>query len=448
MANDDIASQDTTYGHIERIEKQGEAGDESRHHQSPHHAKKAGTPNHIDPSGATRHTGTEEGSCHHSFSSHANNDRELGSHLSFPALNVPSVSVNSNARMYGDEMCQGGICHAENKIRMGSGVARALLGLRTLPNADTTPMRLVAENPHAAVSFSTDIPLSKNQYKSKSLQRNHAKIPPGPPQIIQAQGTDALSSRSDLTDMSASTTIRYDYKGLSDNDKLASQVTYVPHSLIPIKRDKINFDWAKSMWSYAHSLSKEFPEENPNDEHLEKYCNVLIGIHQFSSEKVLDRLLEHLVHLCRIHDVIISNVGQPSKQVEYIHGAVLADWNPEKYSKDEYIMKVLTFMKLPLTKDLRWLKLAAEDVLERYKIQFIFDGTKNFVESIAMDSFKNTHNQRLRRGLRRHLGAVWYDRVPEKTLFGSNVETVKTPKQYNLGSYTVRGHLVEVMVSQ
>ena len=87
-----------------------------------------------------------------------------------------------------------------------------------------------------------------------------------------------------------------------------------------------------------------------------------------------------------------------------------------------YLARVLEFMKLPQKYERAWLDYAINDVTHQYDIVFVLDGKKNFVEQIAHKIFNDCHNQRLRRGMMRQVGRVWYDRIPKqktlKTVFG------------------------------
>ena len=51
---------------------------------------------------------------------------------------------------------------------------------------------------------------------------------------------------------------------------------------------------------------------------------------------------------------------------------------------------------------------------DQYDITFPVCGDSNFVEDIAAATFNDTSNQRLRRGIEREVGSVWYDRLPKE----------------------------------
>ena len=88
---------------------------------------------------------------------------------------------------------------------------------------------------------------------------------------------------------------------------------------------------------------------------------------------------------------------------------------------------VLEFLKLPQKQEGGWLRLAMDDITSQFDIGFEW-GKQNFVQALARETFNNTHNQRIRRGMQR-TGVVWYDRVPDEqrrsTMFGdATTETI------------------------
>ena len=192
---------------------------------------------------------------HHLLPSCANNDNGSGVRSSNPpshAMDEPDVSINSKGEVPTDQMSvttNDMVSQGTNAISTDKNITAAIPLLPPLPNVHQSAKGSLSGNLHAAVSFSTNIPSSSDQYKSNSLQNNHAQLPTRPPKVIQAHGIDSLSSRSDVTDISVSTAFEYGYGGQSVNGMANSQKTSVPHSLIPIKRDKINYEWAKAMWA-------------------------------------------------------------------------------------------------------------------------------------------------------------------------------------------------------
>ena len=87
--------------------------------------------------------------------------------------------------------------------------------------------------------------------------------------------------------------------------------------------------------------------------------------------------------------------------------------------------------------------LATDDIKAQFDIGFEW-GKTNFVQTLARETFTNTHNQRIRRGMKR-TGVVWYGRVPDEerrsTVFGdASTETIH--KLVCLGSVVVYGHLL------
>ena len=88
--------------------------------------------------------------------------------------------------------------------------------------------------------------------------------------------------------------------------------------------------------------------------------------------------------------------------------------NNGKARSDDYLEMVLLFLKVPHKLDLGWVKSAQQRVEDQYDIMFPVCGDSNSVEDIAAETFNYTSNQRLRRGMEREVGSVWYDRLPKE----------------------------------
>ena len=102
-------------------------------------------------------------------------------------------------------------------------------------------------------------------------------------------------------------------------------------------------------------------------------------------------------------------------------------------------------VKIAQKLDLSWVKSAQQRVEDQYDIMFPNYGDSNFVQDIAAGEFINSSNQRLRRGMEREVGSVWYDRLPNEvsqkgTLNKYAVTTMK--RELMIGIHRVNGYLV------
>ena len=82
---------------------------------------------------------------------------------------------------------------------------------------------------------------------------------------------------------------------------------------------------------------------------------------------------------------------------------------------------------------------------DQYDITFPVCGDSNVVEDIAAEIFKDTSNQRLRRGMEREVGSVWYDRLPKKVSqkgILNKYPVIIEKKELMVGMYRLRGYLV------
>lgn len=198
----------------------------------------------------------------------------------------------------------------------------------------------------------------------------------------------------------------------------------VPQDLLPVRVSNIDICFAQSKWPYANHFSKDLPKNNPSHSQLFEYCEVLRTMHRYTCDALESELLDYNQGLARKYGY------NPSDNIADIHRAVLAS---SSECSDEYLCRVLEFIKLPQKHTLQWLTDATERVKDRYGIEFILNGKgRNFVAEIARALFNDTHNQRLRRGMLKNVGVVWYDRKPQEknlhTLFGSGCETKQDMK--------------------
>ena len=215
----------------------------------------------------------------------------------------------------------------------------------------------------------------------------------------------------------------------------------IPRSLIPTNRNKITLQLAREHWIYANHFDKNLPKDNPQENDLLIFMKKLLSILDHAYARIHDRLLEYLQSLAREHNLSATYFDTHSaKNIESIHKAVLS--SSDRYN-DRYLKMVLEFLKLPQKQEGGWLRLAMDDITSQFDIGFEW-GKQNFVQALARETFNNTHNQRIRRGMQR-TGVVWYDRVPDErrrsTIFGNaNTETIQ--KQVWFGHKVVHGYLV------
>ena len=232
----------------------------------------------------------------------------------------------------------------------------------------------------------------------------------------------------------------------SKSKEKVMQVT-VPCHLVPSNRKKITNEHSRDMWDYANHFSKDLPKVNPKQEHINKYCDILKEVHDFTHNTVNDCLLKHLQSLARKHGYTSDEGrGQTVTQITQIHNAVLK--SSSEFS-NEYLQRVLEFIKLPLKhkKQGAWLSEAVDIVKSQYDIQFPFNGKKNFVENVGDECFKDGHQLRLRRGMVTATGTVWYDRKPKQdhlgTLFGNAVTSQAYMEVWVGDVGPIRGYLVK-----
>ena len=86
------------------------------------------------------------------------------------------------------------------------------------------------------------------------------------------------------------------------------------------------------------------------------------------------------------------------------------------------------------------------------RLQFEYAaGIKSSVDAIAMKLFNNCHKLRQRRGTMKCAKIAFYDRKPGKdrikTVFGKDTVTHSIRATFELGCYTIKGHIV-FMVNQ
>ena len=175
-----------------------------------------------------------------------------------------------------------------------------------------------------------------------------------------------------------------------------------------------------------------------------QFVEMLLRTMDFMYTEIHDRMLEHLQSLSRKYGISATYFkSHSSKNIESIHKAVLS--STDRYT-DAYLKMVLEFFKLPQKQEREWLRLAEDDVMAQYDIEFE-RGRTNFVQAYANATFNDSFNQRLKRGMKK-TGVVWYDRVPIKrnrrTTFGDDTTEVIN-KAVFFGPIVIHGHLLKVV---
>ena len=262
---------------------------------------------------------------------------------------------------------------------------------------------------------------------------------PYPVSIATGKSNTTASSRS-LSDLSSL------MRGSGNSTK---KKEVVPIKFIPPRRNSINVEVARGTWQYAHHVSKLFPsEENPIEEDLTGWTKMLREIHDFTVNMCRDALLLHLQKLSRVCGISSGNNFRPCKKITDIHSAVLKNNgkvcsdvlnNNSKRCSDDYLARVLLFLKVPHKLDFGWVKSAQQRVEDQYDITFPVCGDSNFVEDIAAATFNDTSNQRLRRG------SLWYDRLPKEVSQKGTLkkyDVVYEKRELMVRIYRVRGYLV------
>ena len=212
---------------------------------------------------------------------------------------------------------------------------------------------------------------------------------------------------------------------------------------------------ARGTWQYAHHVSKVFShKDNPTEKDLKIWVSYLFDIYDFTVNMCRDALLLHLQKLSRVCGISSGNNFRPCKKITDTHSAVLKKNgkvcsdvlnNNSKRCSDDYLAIVLLFLKVPHKLDFGWVKSAQQRVEDQYDITFPVCGDSNFVEDIAAATFNDTSNQRLRRGMEREVGSVWYDRLPKEVSQKGTLkkyDVVYEKRELMVEIYQVRGYLV------
>ena len=114
---------------------------------------------------------------------------------------------------------------------------------------------------------------------------------------------------------------------------------------------------ARGTWQYAHHVSKVFsPKENPKEKDMKICLSYLFDIYDFTVNMCRDVLLLYLQKLSRVCGISSGNNFRPCRKITDIHNAVLKNNgkvcsdvlnNNSKRCYDEYLARVLLFLKVP-----------------------------------------------------------------------------------------------------
>ena len=177
---------------------------------------------------------------------------------------------------------------------------------------------------------------------------NNGMMPSGLPNPISAgRGTPSIST----TTKTIATH--------SDISALTDEITH--HQVEPqfLPMDKDGIDDAHALRTYqvhAHHFSKEFPILNdkdvqPNPSLLCKWKNTLKTIFDFTRNSVTDAFLEYMQQLARTWNFLDQD-RMPGKSVKDIQCLVLK--SNDGQCTDDYLARVLRFLKIPMCQDLNW----------------------------------------------------------------------------------------------
>jgi len=96
-----------------------------------------------------------------------------------------------------------------------------------------------------------------------------------------------------------------------------------------------------------------------------------------------------------------------ARNIAAIHNAILA--SSDTFS-DEYLKSVLEVIKHPLYHVTNWIDDVVHELEKRYEIWFP-SIVKNFRHKIGPSHFQFNFHIRFKRGMNRHVGVVWYNRL-------------------------------------
>ena len=185
------------------------------------------------------------------------------------------------------------------------------------------------------------------------------------------------------------------------------------------------------------------PKTNPSTEDVEVFRDILLSIHGETYNLLNDHLLEHLRGLCRKYQLRTGcSKLMHARNIAAIHNAILASSNT---FSDEYLKSVLEVIKHPLYHVTYWIDDVVHELEKRYEIWFP-SIVKNFVRKLAHHTFNSTFHVRFKRGMSRHVGVVWYDRLERKKRGAkandTEKESVHIKKSIMVGQFTYSGFLV------
>lgn len=185
------------------------------------------------------------------------------------------------------------------------------------------------------------------------------------------------------------------------------------------------------------------PKKNPSTEDVEVFRDILLNIHGETYNLLNDHLLEHLRGLCHKYQLRTGcSKLMHARNIASIHNAILAS---STTFSDEYLQSVLEVIKHPLYHVTYWIDDVVRELEKKYEIWFP-SIVENFVRKLAHHTFNSTFHVRFKRGMNRHVGVVWYDRLERKKRGGKANDTAKESvhikKSIMVGQFTYSGFLV------
>ena len=147
-------------------------------------------------------------------------------------------------------------------------------------------------------------------------------------------------------------------------------------------RNKIAKKVVVQHWGHAYHLNKIFSKEHLNKKELETHCFHLtkLHVHDVTIQRLRERLLEHLLNL-EIEKKLALPVNPEKKDKEEalnVDRVLTMVLNSSNVYSQEYLSKVLAFIKVPQNQERGWLQFDTNDVTERFQVKFMHDGQKSF----------------------------------------------------------------------
>jgi hypothetical protein len=209
--------------------------------------------------------------------------------------------------------------------------------------------------------------------------------------------------------------------------------------LLPLTAKAIKGPYVLSKWASARIFHPTFSRSHPSAKEVDLFQTTLLHLHTETTNALEDQLLKHLQGLSSRTNIFgLSSL----KTISSIHDKVLSS---SSTLTDEYLQNVLKFLKHPLRHETYWIDAVVDFIERKYEIRFP-SVTDNFVRRIALHMYTPTFTIRMKRGMERAVGVVFYERIERKKRGRKNEfeekHTVSVKKAIMVDRYTYSGNLV------